>query len=189
MAVSDNERSVRPPWPSSSAGAGSSGRAKCWRSGFRWPQHSLNTCRIVVRSVLVTTAARCSEDRCMNAQTPGPARDLPERSISALRRTFATWPRRIGAIVGSALLAWAVAQFAPALWEEASERTGLAPASLQVEVVMDPDLIETAGDLYNPSSLFSSRSPRSGRRRTAMTSRVVTAGPKRWERLMPSPPS
>jgi hypothetical protein len=86
----------------------------------------------------------------MNAQTPGPARDLPERSASALRRTFATWPRRIGAIVGSALLAWAVAQFAPALWEEASERTGLAPASLQVEVVMDPDLIETAGGLYNP---------------------------------------
>jgi hypothetical protein len=43
-----------------------------------------------------------------------------------------------------------VAQFAPALWEETSERTGIAPASLQVEVVMDPDLIETAAELYNP---------------------------------------
>jgi hypothetical protein len=43
-----------------------------------------------------------------------------------------------------------VAQFAPALWEETSERTGIAPASLQVEVVMDPDLIETIDDIHNP---------------------------------------
>jgi hypothetical protein len=84
----------------------------------------------------------------MNAQPPPP--DLPERSHSALRQAFSTWPRRIGALVGSALLAWAVAQFAPALWEETSERTGIAPASVHVEAVMNPDVIETTDPLHNP---------------------------------------
>lgn len=86
----------------------------------------------------------------MNAQPPRPPDDLRERPPAALRRFLSTWPRRIGALVGSAFLAWAVAQFAPALWEETSKRTGIAPASLQVEVVMDPDLIKTTDPLHNP---------------------------------------
>ena len=82
----------------------------------------------------------------MNAQPPG----QPDESAkgSALHRSLATWPRRIGALISSALIAWAVAQFAPALWEETSERAGIAPASVQVELVMDPDIIQP--DNHNP---------------------------------------
>ena len=41
---------------------------------------------------------------------------------------MSTWPRGIGALVGSALLAWAVGALAPSLWQHASTKVGLAPA-------------------------------------------------------------
>jgi hypothetical protein len=52
-----------------------------------------------------------------------------------------TWPRRIGALAGSALVAWAVSAFAPPLWQHASTKVGLAPAPVQVSVLADPDRI------------------------------------------------
>jgi hypothetical protein len=90
----------------------------------------------------------------MEGEPPEKADEPSGTPRSALRGALATWPRRIGALVGSALLAWAVSQFAPALWEETSERAGIAPGSLQVEVVTDPDLIETLDPLHNPEFLL-----------------------------------
>ena len=84
----------------------------------------------------------------MDAQTPGQQNEPPKPS--ALHRSLATWPRRVGALIGSALVAWAVAQFAPGLWEETTERAGIAPASVQVELVMDPDVIQRFDPIHNP---------------------------------------
>jgi hypothetical protein len=86
----------------------------------------------------------------MTAQPPGQPDDLSERPRSALLRSLSTWPRRVGALLGSALLAWGVGQFAPALWEETRERGGFGPDSIQVEVLMDPELIDTVDEFHNP---------------------------------------
>ncbi len=75
--------------------------------------------------------------------------DVPSPSSSVLKRVFGTWPGRIGALVVSGAVAWVVSQAMPALWGEASERTGLAPGPLQVEVVTDPDVIQTL-TAHNP---------------------------------------
>ena len=56
-------------------------------------------------------------------------------------KLVSTWPRRIGALVGSALVAWAVGAFAPSLWQHASTKVGLAPAPLRVSVLANPDQI------------------------------------------------
>jgi hypothetical protein len=74
----------------------------------------------------------------------------PSQSGSALGRFFGTWPRRVGAIAGSALIAWAVGAFAPRLWEETSKRTGLAAAPVQVKVITDPDVFDTLDSIHNP---------------------------------------
>jgi len=71
------------------------------------------------------------------------------RTSNQLRSIVSTWPRRVGALVGSAALAWVISQTLPALWRQTSERTGLAPAPLQVALVTNPDVITTLDSIEN----------------------------------------
>jgi hypothetical protein len=61
---------------------------------------------------------------------------------SRLRGLVATWPRRIGALVGSSVLAWAVGTYVPKLLDEGTKAAGLGPGVLAVDVVTDVDLID-----------------------------------------------
>jgi len=88
------------------------------------------------------------------AAVPAPP---PEPRPPWARRALGTWPRRVGALAGSAVVGWVVSQSLPALWQNASEKVGIAPAPLQVSVVRDPDLITTLDAVVN--YMFVVRSP------------------------------
>src|SRR6476620_8187263 len=63
---------------------------------------------------------------------------------------FSTWPRKMLAVVLTATLGWVVSQTLPAAWRETSERAGLAPSAIHVDVITDPDVIQTLDGLQNP---------------------------------------
>ena len=64
------------------------------------------------------------------------------RPLGRMRGLVATWPRRIGALVGSSALAWAVGTYVPKLLDEGTKAAGLGPGVLAVDVVTDVDLID-----------------------------------------------
>jgi hypothetical protein len=77
----------------------------------------------------------------------------PSEASSRLRgagRLIATWPRRIAALAASTVVGWVVTQTLPALWAETAEKTGLAAAPVQVDVVMDPDALTKFDSAHNP---------------------------------------
>lgn len=61
------------------------------------------------------------------------------------RLLVSTWPRRFVAFAATALAASAIAYFSPGLWQQTAEKTGLASAPIEVEVVSDPELIQGGG--------------------------------------------
>ena len=76
----------------------------------------------------------------------------PEASsrLHGAGRLIATWPRRVAALAASAIVGWVVTQTLPALWEETAEKTGLAAAPVQVDLVMDPDALTKFDPAHNP---------------------------------------
>jgi hypothetical protein len=74
----------------------------------------------------------------------------PQQQRRRLGGILATWPRRLGALIVSGVVAWAVGRFTPVLWQELIERAGLAPAPLQVEVVTDVDRIDDTAHPHIP---------------------------------------
>jgi hypothetical protein len=73
-----------------------------------------------------------------------------EPSPRRWRGVLSTWPRRIGALALSAAVGWVVTQTLPALWQETSDRAGLTPAPVQVDLVLDPDVLLTLDAVHNP---------------------------------------
>jgi len=67
-----------------------------------------------------------------------------------LRGLVSTWPRRIGALVGSSVLAWAIGTYVPKLLDEGTKVAGLGPGVLAVDVVTDVDLIDDTKHPHNP---------------------------------------
>jgi hypothetical protein len=63
----------------------------------------------------------------------------------------ATWPRRIAAIVATAMLGWVVTHTLPTLWEKTAEKTGLGTDPVQVEVLTDPESFDTFDQMRLPT--------------------------------------
>jgi hypothetical protein len=80
-----------------------------------------------------------------------PAATAPSdlRRAGRLAKLLGTWPRRVGALAGSAALGWIVSQTLPALWQETSKRVGLVPKPVQVVLVSQPDVIKSLDSIEN----------------------------------------
>ena len=90
-----------------------------------------------------------SESAGQTAPEHAPAR------AARLRGLVATWPRRIGALVGSSVLAWAVGTYVPKLLDEGTKAAGIGPGVLAVDVVTDVDLIDDTKHPHVPEFVIS----------------------------------
>ena len=56
----------------------------------------------------------------------------------------------MAALAAASAVGWIVTQTLPALWSETAAQTGLAPAQVQVDVVMDEDVLTKFDAAHNP---------------------------------------
>src|SRR3712207_3930864 len=71
------------------------------------------------------------------------------------QRVLGTWPRRLGALVGTALIGWMVSAAAPAIWGQATRGIRSDEPPLDIQVITDPErLVNSRGDRIVAPAVF-----------------------------------